>query len=324
MRTATRCRAPQTRLSGKLVYHRIGGADVLNVSPAPPRSLLNKLKLAAHAHQQWLHGELLRRYDYACVDSVQALRQSERAITAQGQIKHGRSRHEKDDRHEVGDRRHWVMGFDNRDKLILYKDETATLAQQIAETDRAIAAIQAERSQALLASLCRQYALLADADEVEFAASVTCRSGCRRTRDRTCLRASCPWPGWTASGWKPVPACSATGCAHWPRCRAIRISGKPAACAVSNRASGKSCGQRLAGASNARGGLDGAIICIWSIRGDCGLDRSGPVGDSMLLVKRSGARAPRIPHANRGATDFVGATSVAMLFVAALEQEHRG
>src|SRR5574337_944852 len=103
-------------------------------------------EVAAYAHREWLQGELLRRYDYACVDSVQALRQSERALTAQGQIKHGRSRHEKDDRHAVDDRRHWVLGFDNRAKLALYKDEAATLAQQIAEAERAIAAIKAERA----------------------------------------------------------------------------------------------------------------------------------------------------------------------------------
>ncbi len=136
-----------THLGGKLVYHRIGAADVMNVSAPPPRSLLHKLELAPHAHQEWLHAELLRRYDYACVDSVQALQRSERAITAQGQIKHGRSRHEKDDRHAVGDRRHWALGFDNRDKLALYKAEAGTLAQQIAETDQAIAAVNAERKQ---------------------------------------------------------------------------------------------------------------------------------------------------------------------------------
>ncbi len=136
-----------THLGGKLVYHRIGAADGLNVSAPPPRSLLHKLELAPHAHQEWLHGELLRRYDYACVDSVQALQRSERAITAQGQIKHGRSRHEKDDRHAVGDRRQWVMGFDNREKLALYKAEAGALAQQIAEADRTMAAIKAERAQ---------------------------------------------------------------------------------------------------------------------------------------------------------------------------------
>ncbi|HEX7324590.1 MAG TPA: SbcC/MukB-like Walker B domain-containing protein [Rhodanobacteraceae bacterium] len=136
-----------THLGGKLVYHRIGAADVRNASAPPPRSLLNKLELASHAHQDWLRAELARRYDYACVDSAQALQRSERALTAQGQIKHGHSRHEKDDRHAIDDRHHWVLGFDNRDKLALYKQEAGTLAQQIAETDHAIAALKAERQQ---------------------------------------------------------------------------------------------------------------------------------------------------------------------------------
>lgn len=136
-----------THLGGKLVYHRIAAADVLNVSAPPPRSLLHKLELAPHAHQEWLQAELLRRYDYACVDSVQALQRSERAITAQGQIKHGRSRHEKDDRRAVDDRRHWVLGFDNRAKLALYQGEARTAAQRVAEADDAIVALNAERKQ---------------------------------------------------------------------------------------------------------------------------------------------------------------------------------
>lgn len=136
-----------THLGSKLVYHRIGVTDVRNVSVPSPRSLLHKLELTSHAHQEWLQAELLRRYDYACVDSVPALQRSERAITARGQVKHGRSRHEKDDRHAVDDRRHWVLGFDNRDKLALYKAEAGALAQRISETDRAIAAIKAERAQ---------------------------------------------------------------------------------------------------------------------------------------------------------------------------------
>jgi len=135
-----------THLGGKLVYHRVGDVDAVK-PPAPfPRSLLHKLELAKHANQEWLNAELSRRYDYACVDSVQVLRQSERAITVQGQIKHGRSRHEKDDRHAIGDRRQWVLGFDNRAKLALYKDEAAALARQISETNDAITALKAERA----------------------------------------------------------------------------------------------------------------------------------------------------------------------------------
>lgn len=134
-----------THLGGKLVYHRVTAVDTPDVSASPPRSLLHKLELAQHAHHEWLRTELARRYDYACVESVQALQRSERAITLQGQIKHSRSRHEKDDRHAIDDRRQRVLGFDNRDKLALYKDEAAALAQAIAEAEAAIGAVKAER-----------------------------------------------------------------------------------------------------------------------------------------------------------------------------------
>ena len=136
----------ETHLGGKLVYHRIRDGGVLNVSTPAPRSLLNKLELAEHVHRDWLHGELQRRYDYSCVDSVQALRQTERALTQQGQLRHGRSQHEKDDRHAVGDRRQWALGFDNHSKLALYKAEAGELAQRLAELDTAISSVKSERA----------------------------------------------------------------------------------------------------------------------------------------------------------------------------------
>ncbi len=146
----------ETHLGGKLVYHRIRDAGVLNVSSPAPRSLLAKLELADHEHRDWLHGELQRRYDYSCVDSVQALRHTERALTQQGQLRHGRSQHEKDDRHAVGDRRQWALGFDNQAKLALYKTEARELAQQLAELDTAIAGIQSERTRQQLQAAAAQ------------------------------------------------------------------------------------------------------------------------------------------------------------------------
>ncbi len=136
-----------THLGGRLVYYRIREDAVADTSRPSPRSLLAKLELAPHAHATWLKAELQRRYDYECVDSVQALRQAERALTRQGQVKHGRGRHEKDDRHAIDDRRRWVLGFDNRDKLALYKAEAAELAQQIADATETVAAIRQEREQ---------------------------------------------------------------------------------------------------------------------------------------------------------------------------------
>ncbi len=135
----------ETHLGGKLVYYRVRREVLPDAAAASPRSLVRKLELARHAHQDWLAAELARRFDYDCVDSVQALRQATRALTRQGQIKHGRSRHEKDDRHPIDDRRRWVLGFDNRDKLELYKREAMELAARVAAADKALADTRAQR-----------------------------------------------------------------------------------------------------------------------------------------------------------------------------------
>ncbi|SMQ97220.1 ATP-binding protein [Xanthomonas fragariae] len=108
-------------------------------------SLLHKLELRDHALVGWLRRELGKRFDYDCVDSATALRHAERAITREGQVKHPGERYEKDDRHAVGDRRRWLLGFDNRDKLELFEREAIALAQRIAACDADVADLRARR-----------------------------------------------------------------------------------------------------------------------------------------------------------------------------------
>jgi len=55
---------------------------------------------------------LPQRFDYACVDSMQAFRNSDRALTAAGTGAAQSRTPEKDDRRDVNDRRSWVLGFE--------------------------------------------------------------------------------------------------------------------------------------------------------------------------------------------------------------------
>jgi uncharacterized protein YPO0396 len=135
----------KTHLGGRLVYYRVGRADALGGRKPESRSLVHRLDIRDHAHRDWLSGELSRRFDYACVDSPAALRNADRAITREGLVKHGGDRHEKDDRRAVDDRRNWVLGFDNRDKLSLFEREGQELAQAIARASAALDALKAER-----------------------------------------------------------------------------------------------------------------------------------------------------------------------------------
>jgi uncharacterized protein YPO0396 len=106
--------------------------------PASQSSLFRKLDIAPGAHAEWLRDELGSHFDYECADSLAQFRKSGRAITREGQIKHTGARHEKDDRRRVDDRSRWVLGFDNKEKLELYKTRAAELGAELAEVGLAL------------------------------------------------------------------------------------------------------------------------------------------------------------------------------------------
>lgn len=126
----------ETHFTGqRVVYHRTAvepGGSVTRSMPA--ESLVFKLLINEDSpHAAWLQAQLRRRFDYACVDSLSAFRKAERAVTVTGQVKHNQHRHEKDDRYPLDDRKRWVLGFDNREKLALYSEQAATLRAREAE-----------------------------------------------------------------------------------------------------------------------------------------------------------------------------------------------
>ena len=117
-------------LGRKLLYNRVSAASVEPVLSVASTSVVRKIGVAVGDFEPWLNSELSRRFDYVCAESIAAFRSSDRAVTPTGQIKHTRTRHEKDDRNTVDDQRSWVLGFDNHDKNELYRqDETRLLAE---------------------------------------------------------------------------------------------------------------------------------------------------------------------------------------------------
>jgi uncharacterized protein YPO0396 len=134
-----------TDLGRKLVYYRTVRGD----QPARPlqaQSLVLKLNVKEESVSGWLQNELRQRFDYECVDSLRAFRAArERALTREGQIKHNRSRHEKDDRTGVDARQYWVLGFDNRAKLALYDEEARQLREREARLTAQLDALRGQR-----------------------------------------------------------------------------------------------------------------------------------------------------------------------------------
>jgi uncharacterized protein YPO0396 len=78
------------------------------------------------------------------VDAKQ-LRNVDRGITREGQVKHPGDRFEKDDRSAVGDRRRWILGFNNHDKVGAFEREAQELAKRIASRETDIARLRGQR-----------------------------------------------------------------------------------------------------------------------------------------------------------------------------------
>jgi len=128
----------QIHLGQRLVYYRVGALQSRQDKTIGSDSLVFKVNVKDGIYTDWLKMELRQRFDYTCVDSATAFRKAERAITREGQLKHSQTRHEKDDRRQVNDRRNWVLGFDNREKLAIFKQQAQELAATVARLEQEI------------------------------------------------------------------------------------------------------------------------------------------------------------------------------------------
>lgn len=125
-------------LGDRLTYNRIVREQPASVRHIQANSLFRKLRIKEGSFAAYLEYALTQRFDYACVDSMQAFRNAERALTRQGQVRHGKDRHEKDDRFDLGDRSRWVLGFDNRAKLALFEQKALEAFRAVEDCNRKI------------------------------------------------------------------------------------------------------------------------------------------------------------------------------------------
>lgn len=130
-----------SNLGKRLVYFRVGQAESLLNRVIATNSLIHKLNIKPGKYFSWLDAELKQRFDFSCVDSIQVFKNTNKALTREGQVRHGKTKHEKDDRYRVDDRSNWVLGFDNREKLALFEQQAQEFANVISQLDLAINAL---------------------------------------------------------------------------------------------------------------------------------------------------------------------------------------
>ena len=115
-------------LRGRIVYQRYRGIESLREfenRQIPVNSLLKKIELKTKSQYiDWLEDRLYAEFNFACVDSLADFSHiSEKAVTKEGLIKSKGGKHEKDDRPETQGRSHYVLGWDNREKIAELKKE---------------------------------------------------------------------------------------------------------------------------------------------------------------------------------------------------------
>lgn len=132
----------ERNIGERLVYFRTI-PQTSGRSPGP-NSLVRKLNMASGSFGDWVREELKHSFDFECADTLQAFRNASRAVTREGQVKHSMMRHEKNDRHSVNDRNQWVLGFDNKEKLALFKQQATEIGGRISELEADVRKISQE------------------------------------------------------------------------------------------------------------------------------------------------------------------------------------
>ncbi|MCP3867454.1 MAG: ATP-dependent exonuclease SbcCD, C subunit-like protein [Gammaproteobacteria bacterium] len=136
----------RTHLQGRLVYFRVRKSDHRKTPSLSPGSLVRKLVVKPDSpFYDWLEQELARRFDVTCCMTGEQFRRESRGITRAGQIKSSGGRHEKDDRHRINDRRRYVLGWTNAEKISALQTEQHRLEQRLGEVGDGIALVQTEQ-----------------------------------------------------------------------------------------------------------------------------------------------------------------------------------
>ncbi|RLD32652.1 MAG: ATP-dependent exonuclease SbcCD, C subunit-like protein, partial [Bacteroidetes bacterium] len=124
----------RTHLRGRLVYYKVTEGKVGVLHNPDIGALPSKLRVKPNSiFSEWLEDQLHRRFDYACCESLDEFRKVKKGLTLSGQIKGSPARHEKDDRHDINDRRRYVLGWSNREKIRALLSRKKELEASMAE-----------------------------------------------------------------------------------------------------------------------------------------------------------------------------------------------
>lgn len=133
----------KTDLKGRIVYYRISEqADKRPTGELKSNSLIHKLKIKGDTpFYNWIEQELYKRFNLVCCETMEEFYHEPNAITREGQIKSGKFRHEKDDRRSILDRRSYILGWTNQEKILAISRELQLVEEKIEKQNSRIKTI---------------------------------------------------------------------------------------------------------------------------------------------------------------------------------------
>lgn len=160
----------------RLVYLRVGvrsprtaESGKLSAASSAQATLGQKLEYRDHPLTAWVKEEIQSRFDYLACESIEEFqRATGAAMTRNRHYKTGATRHEKNDRSSPEDRRHFVLGWDNRAKRRALAEAIRSSVAELEDYQQRAAKIEADidRVTATLAGL-DQTAHVSDFDAID-------------------------------------------------------------------------------------------------------------------------------------------------------------
>ena len=134
-------------LGRRMVYYRVDEyTPPVSMTDLPETSAARKLHIKRDSpYAGWLASELVHRFDHVCAETTAEFKKARFALSLEGQIKTQGRRHQKDDRHALHDRRYYVLGFSNKEKIALIRKELERLEGERAAQKKIVQQIVAER-----------------------------------------------------------------------------------------------------------------------------------------------------------------------------------
>lgn len=137
-----------TDLKGRLVYFKHEKTENLSsLHSTSDDHLISKLDFNAKSpYKDWVSQKLIEQYDFICVEDSKNLGKHRKAVTANGLVKFGNNRHEKDDRAGSKNKRNYVLGWNNEDKVDQVKQTLKELDKSLERLSTAIIQKRSEKA----------------------------------------------------------------------------------------------------------------------------------------------------------------------------------